>query len=544
MGSAADERGDETWAAASGVRSCWRRRRARSPAAGSAAAGVGANDDTGKYAPGRGRLVLRRHGGPRPAAGGDHRALAAERPARAHGSAAPRPHRRRGARARASTSSSRRTRIRPARSRRGLARPGGVRRVARRARARVPGGAAVRRRQRAEPAGVLASAVLDGRAQRSASGVRAVPRGGLRRARRRSTRTLTVVGVGLSPRGNDRPQAKSNVSTSPVRFLAALGALVPGERARAAADGRVQLPPVPEQRDRLARRAATRGRTPASSTSTGSSRRSGMRSRAPRSRRRVDGLRLYLDEVGWQVDTTGLEGYVGSENVPVTSELAQASVYGELVRRAACDPDVAAGQHLRLPRRRAPHRLPGGPPSRRRHAAPRGGRRSARRSRRSTCPSAPRQWRRARSVVGARAAARWRRRGPRSRSTSPRRRGRTSACASSTGRTRSRARKRLLAHAGACRPATCATGAVRPKRRATLRLARATGESGTRSPCGSPPRRTRAARRRSIRVARRATLTANMCSVTMRTDVRVVLILARMLLVAVARRRALGALRG
>ena len=35
---------------------------------------------------------------------------------------------------------------------------------------------------------------------------------------------LTVVGVGLSPRGNDRPTAKSNVSTSPVRFLAALGA--------------------------------------------------------------------------------------------------------------------------------------------------------------------------------------------------------------------------------------------------------------------------------------------------------------------------------
>ena len=35
---------------------------------------------------------------------------------------------------------------------------------------------------------------------------------------------ITVVGVGLSPRGNDRPTARSNVSTSPVRFLAALGA--------------------------------------------------------------------------------------------------------------------------------------------------------------------------------------------------------------------------------------------------------------------------------------------------------------------------------
>ena len=34
-----------------------------------------------------------------------------------------------------------------------------------------------------------------------------------------------VIGVGLSPRGNDRPDAGvSNISTSPVRFIAALGA--------------------------------------------------------------------------------------------------------------------------------------------------------------------------------------------------------------------------------------------------------------------------------------------------------------------------------
>jgi hypothetical protein len=34
---------------------------------------------------------------------------------------------------------------------------------------------------------------------------------------------ITVVGVGLSPRGNDRPKAKSNISTSPVKFIRALG---------------------------------------------------------------------------------------------------------------------------------------------------------------------------------------------------------------------------------------------------------------------------------------------------------------------------------
>jgi hypothetical protein len=55
----------------------------------------------------------------------------------------------------------------------------------------------------------------------------------------------------------------------------------------------------------------------------------------------VDGLRLYLDEVGWQVDTTHENGYTGDENVPVTDDETQAEVYGELVRQASCDPDVA-----------------------------------------------------------------------------------------------------------------------------------------------------------------------------------------------------------
>ena len=35
--------------------------------------------------------------------------------------------------------------------------------------------------------------------------------------------TINVIGVGLSPRGNDQPLAKSNRSRSPVRFLHDLG---------------------------------------------------------------------------------------------------------------------------------------------------------------------------------------------------------------------------------------------------------------------------------------------------------------------------------
>ncbi len=36
--------------------------------------------------------------------------------------------------------------------------------------------------------------------------------------------TINVIGIGLSPRGNDRPHARSNVSRSPVRFIRDLGA--------------------------------------------------------------------------------------------------------------------------------------------------------------------------------------------------------------------------------------------------------------------------------------------------------------------------------
>src|SRR6185295_17527281 len=152
--------------------------------------------------------------------------------------------------------------------------------------------------------------------------------------------TLTVVGVGLSPRGNERPTARSNVSTSPVRFLASLGAWYRASgRRRPLMDG-LSFHPYPnaatDPLDRgypwpnagfvnLARikQAVWDAFTGTAQPTT------------------VGGLRLYLDEVGWQVDTTGRTGYAGAENVAVTDEASQAVVYGELVRRAACDPDVA-----------------------------------------------------------------------------------------------------------------------------------------------------------------------------------------------------------
>ena len=152
--------------------------------------------------------------------------------------------------------------------------------------------------------------------------------------------SIVVVGVGLSPRGNDRPDAKSNVSTSPMRFLAALGSWYRSSgRERPLMDG-LSFHPYPNRAtdsldrgypwpnagfvnlDRVKQAVwdAFSG-TPQETT--------------------LEGLQLYLDEVGWQVDTAGREGYVGAENVAVTDEQTQAEVYGDLIRRAACDPDIA-----------------------------------------------------------------------------------------------------------------------------------------------------------------------------------------------------------
>ncbi len=152
--------------------------------------------------------------------------------------------------------------------------------------------------------------------------------------------TLSVVGVGLSPRGNDRPLARSNVSTSPMRFLAALGAWYrTSGRDRPLMDG-LSFHPYPNAAtDALARGYPWPN---AGFVNLGRVKQAVWDAfHGTAQPTTLDGLRLYLDEIGWQVETAGRDGYGGAENVPVASESHQAAVYGEVVRRAACDPDVA-----------------------------------------------------------------------------------------------------------------------------------------------------------------------------------------------------------
>ncbi len=151
---------------------------------------------------------------------------------------------------------------------------------------------------------------------------------------------IRVIGLGLSPRGNDRPTAPSNVSTSPVRFLAALGAWYRASgRLRPLMDG-LSFHPYPNQATDALDRGypwpnagfADLGRIEQAIWDA---------FRDTGQPTTVNGLDLYLDEVGWQVDTSTLDGYTGFENVHVTNDASQAYVYSGLVRTAACNPHIA-----------------------------------------------------------------------------------------------------------------------------------------------------------------------------------------------------------
>src|SRR4051794_11126550 len=158
--------------------------------------------------------------------------------------------------------------------------------------------------------------------------------------------TLQVVGFALSPRGNDKPLAKSNVSTSPIRFLLAAAAAYrkSGRRAplmdalavhpypnpNAAADGPGVGYPSPwnygvPNLDRVKQAvwdgfAGTAQRTTA------------------------DGLTLVVDETGWQTkpDAAHRSLYKGKEVTKTVAATTQGTfVQQSIARWFACDPAVS-----------------------------------------------------------------------------------------------------------------------------------------------------------------------------------------------------------
>jgi hypothetical protein len=152
---------------------------------------------------------------------------------------------------------------------------------------------------------------------------------------------ISVIGVGLSPRGNDRPDARNNISTSPVRFLRALGAWYRRSgRTLPLMDGFSFHPYPNEATDPLERGYAWPNAGFVNLDRLKQALWDAFHGTAQPTT--LDGLKLHLDEVGWQVDTAGRPGYRGKENVAVTDELTQAGIYGRLIHEAACDPEVAS----------------------------------------------------------------------------------------------------------------------------------------------------------------------------------------------------------
>jgi len=158
--------------------------------------------------------------------------------------------------------------------------------------------------------------------------------------------SIRVIGVGLSPRGNDQPRAADNVSTSPVRFLSSLGKAYRASHRRKPVMDELAFHPYPDKDtdpllkgyrwpnagipnlDRIkqafwdafhgtAQPTFGEGRTRGATT-------------------------LTLDELGWQVDvaSAALSAYSGRESVVPTTEAAQARIYGDAVRYLTCDASV------------------------------------------------------------------------------------------------------------------------------------------------------------------------------------------------------------
>jgi len=164
--------------------------------------------------------------------------------------------------------------------------------------------------------------------------------------------SLDVVGVGLSPRGNDDPGASSNSSISPVRWIKALGdAYRASGRTKPLFDAwswhcypNVNTDEVETgyawpntgcvnyARVKLALWDAFHGTGqpqpeayPVDTTGTT------LFGRVSKT---------FIDETGWQVDTASRVGYTNAENVPVIAEAKQAEDYEKLVHLANCEPTL------------------------------------------------------------------------------------------------------------------------------------------------------------------------------------------------------------
>ena len=161
--------------------------------------------------------------------------------------------------------------------------------------------------------------------------------------------SINVIGVGLSPRGNDNPGARNNISRSPVRFLHDLGIAYRASGRTKPLMDELAFHPYPSSSkdplltgyiwpnagvanlDRIKQAVWDAFHGTAQTTFA----EGGLRAYAKP-------LMFDLDEVGWQVAIpAGLASfYFGKENGPVTDEANQAQIYSDLIRVVECDASV------------------------------------------------------------------------------------------------------------------------------------------------------------------------------------------------------------
>jgi hypothetical protein len=163
---------------------------------------------------------------------------------------------------------------------------------------------------------------------------------------------IRVLGVGLSPRGNDRPHAKSNRSTSPVRFIRAMGAAYRASGRKKPIMDLFAFHSYPRfDRDPLTRGYAwpnagitnlDRIKQAVWDAFHGTAQPTFAESGETLAEDAPPPLTFALDEVGWQVQIprASRRAYKGRESVRPTGESQQARIYSQIVDIAACDPAV------------------------------------------------------------------------------------------------------------------------------------------------------------------------------------------------------------
>lgn len=158
--------------------------------------------------------------------------------------------------------------------------------------------------------------------------------------------SIRVIGLGLSPRGGDKPDVPDNVSTSPVRFIDGLGkAYRRSGRSKPIMDELAFHPYPDHDSDPLMKgyrwpNAGVPNLGRIKQAFWDAFRGTGQPVFAEG--RGGGGMTFRLDELGWQVGVhpSSASAYLGRENIRPTDESSQARIYGESVRYLACDASV------------------------------------------------------------------------------------------------------------------------------------------------------------------------------------------------------------